>query len=92
MFLGCRVTAVWKIIIFGNGVLIPPRSLYLEDSVKGARDAIIGGFAMGIRISKFDVEKSLEDFRATLERIKMATTWDEETISSWEEKGEECLY
>jgi hypothetical protein len=30
---------------------------YLEDSVKGARDAIIGGFAMGIRISKFDLEK-----------------------------------
>jgi hypothetical protein len=49
------------------------RSLqHLEDSVKGARDAIIGGFAMGIRILKLDLEKSLEDYLATLGRIKMA--------------------
>jgi hypothetical protein len=40
------------------------------------------GFAMGIQISKFDVEKSLEDFRATLEIIKIADKWDEETTSS----------
>jgi hypothetical protein len=29
----------------------------------------------------------LEDFRETLESIAMATKWDEETISAWEEKG-----
>ncbi len=45
---------------------------YLEDSIRGARDVIIGGFAIGFRISQFDLEKSLEDFRSTLERIKMA--------------------
>ncbi len=38
----------------------PTRSLqYLEDSVKGAKDAIIRGFAMGIRISKVDLKKKL---------------------------------
>ncbi len=42
---------------------------------------------MGIRISKFDLEKSIEDFWATLERMKMAAKWDEATISAWEVKG-----
>jgi hypothetical protein len=40
----------------------PTRSLqHLEVSVKGARDEITSGFAMGIRISKFDLEKSTEE-------------------------------
>ncbi len=55
----------------------------------GARDAIIGGFAMGIWISKFDLEESLEDFPAILERIAMAAKWNEETNSSvatWSKK------
>jgi hypothetical protein len=66
----------------------PTHSLqYLEDSARVARDAIIGGFAMSIRISKFNLEKSLEDFCATLGRLAMAAQWDEETISVWEERG-----
>ncbi len=41
---------------------------------------------MGIRISKFNLEKSLEDFQTTMERIAMAAKWNEETISTWERK------
>ncbi len=41
---------------------------HLEVSVKGTRDAIIDGFAMGFKISKFNLENSMEDFRATLKR------------------------
>jgi hypothetical protein len=59
----------------------------LEDSVRGNRDPIIGGFVMGIQISKFNLEKSLEDYRITLERIKMAANWDGDTVSAWEETG-----
>ncbi len=64
-----------------------------EDSSIGARDAIIGGFVMGIWISKFDLGKRLEDFPATLERIAMAAKWDEETNSSvatWSKKQIWC--
>ncbi len=69
----------------------PARSLqHLEVSKKGARDAIASGFAMGIRISKFDLEKSIEDFRATLERTKMAAKWDEATTSAWDRRGGVC--
>ncbi len=42
---------------------------------------------MGIKISKFSLEKSLEDYKFTLERIAMAAKWDKETISVWERKG-----
>ncbi len=42
---------------------------------------------MCIKISKFGLEKSLEDYKVTLERIAMAAKWDKETISVWERKG-----
>ncbi len=29
----------------------------------------------------------MEDFQITLERIRMATKWDEEMVTAWEEKG-----
>ncbi len=42
---------------------------------------------MGIKISKFGLGKSLEDYKVTLERIAMAAKWDKETILVWERKG-----
>jgi hypothetical protein len=44
----------------------PARSLqHLEASMKGVRDALIGGFAKVIMVSKLDLESSIEDFRVT---------------------------
>jgi hypothetical protein len=46
----------------------PTHSLqHLETSVKGVRNAMAGGFARGIKISKLDLKSSIEDFRVTLE-------------------------
>jgi hypothetical protein len=51
----------------------PARSLqHLEVSVKGVRDAMAGGFAMGIKILKPVLENCMEDFGATLERTGTA--------------------
>jgi hypothetical protein len=41
---------------------------------------------MGMKIAKLHLEKSLEDYKVTLERIAMAL-WDESTVSTWEKKG-----
>jgi hypothetical protein len=44
----------------------PARSLrHLEASMKGVIDAMMGGFARGIEVSKLDLEKSMEDFPVT---------------------------
>jgi hypothetical protein len=67
------------------------RSLqHLEDSARGSGEAIPRGFAMGIRITKLDLEKSLEDFRTTLGRIAMAAKWKKEAISAWDKKGKDA--
>jgi hypothetical protein len=43
----------------------PAHSLqHLENSVKGVRDAMLGGFSRGIKMSKLDLENCMEDFRS----------------------------
>jgi hypothetical protein len=44
----------------------PARSLqYLTDNAEGLQDGLKRGFAMGIKIAKLDLEKSLEDYKVT---------------------------
>ncbi len=55
----------------------PGQSLqYLINSAKGLQDAPQRGFAMGIKIARFDLTKNLEDYRVTLKRIAMAAKRD----------------
>jgi hypothetical protein len=60
---------------------------YLTDSARSLQDAMKREFAMGIKIAKLDLEKSLEDYKVTLERIAMAAKWDEDMVSAWRKKG-----
>jgi hypothetical protein len=45
---------------------------------------------MGIMIARFDLEKSLKDYKVTLERIAMAAKWNNDTISAWQQKGQDA--
>jgi hypothetical protein len=63
------------------------RLQFLTDSARGLQDALKRGFTMDIKISKLDLEKSLKDYKTTLERIAMAANWDKEITSIWEKKG-----
>jgi hypothetical protein len=54
---------------------------YLIDSAKGLQDALQRGFAMGIKIARFDLTNNLEDYRVTLERIAMAAQWNDDLKS-----------
>jgi hypothetical protein len=66
----------------------PARSLqHLEASVKGVKDVMIRAFTRGIKISKLDLESSIEDFWVTSERTRMAAKWDETIINEWIQKG-----
>jgi transcriptional regulator len=60
---------------------------YLTDSARSLQDAMKREFAVGIKIAKLDLEKSLEDYKVTLERIARAAKWEEDTVSAWEKKG-----
>jgi hypothetical protein len=42
---------------------------------------------MVIKVSRFDMLNNLEDFRATLDKMTMASQWKTEQNKSWEEKG-----
>jgi hypothetical protein len=67
---------------------VPTCSLqHLKASVKGVRDVTIWGFAREIKISKLNLESSIEDFRVTVERTGMAAKWDKTVINDWIEKG-----
>jgi hypothetical protein len=63
-----------------------PAVKYLEDSARGARNAIIRGFEVGFQISKFYLEKSLEDVRTILERIAIAAKWVRRQSLHWRKR------
>lgn len=51
----------------------PMRSLeYLGESAQSLQEALHQGFIMGIRMARFNMTKSMEDYRVTLERVAMA--------------------
>jgi hypothetical protein len=56
--------------------------LYLAESAKRLKDALHIGFAMGIKIAKFNLTKNLKDYRVTMERTAMATEWDEVRLAA----------
>jgi hypothetical protein len=42
---------------------------------------------MGIKMARFNMNKSLEDYRITLYRVSMAARWTQEWKQGWEDRG-----
>ncbi len=51
------------------------------------RTASQRGFITGIKMAHFNMTKSLEDYRITLERVTMAIKWTWDQSQRWEGKG-----
>jgi hypothetical protein len=50
-----------------------PSSLeYLAESARSLREALQRGFMMGIKMTRFNMTKGLEDYKVTLDRVAMA--------------------
>jgi hypothetical protein len=47
------------------------------------QDAVQRGFTMGVRIARFNMTKSMEDCKVTLERVTMAAKWDDSLKFAW---------
>ncbi len=50
-----------------------------------------GGFAMGIKIARFDLKKSLEENKVMLERIAMAAKWKQRHNICMAAKRQGCV-
>jgi hypothetical protein len=54
----------------------PMRSLeYLGESAQSLQEALQQGFIMGIRMARFNMTKSMKDYRVTLERVAMTAMY-----------------
>jgi hypothetical protein len=57
---------------------------HLEGSTKGLDEVLQTGFIMGLKMDRFDMSKSLEDFRITLEKVTIADKWAMNPKRAWE--------
>jgi hypothetical protein len=57
---------------------------HLEGSTKGLDEVLQTGFIMGLKMDWFDMLKSLEDFRITLEEVTMENKWAMNLKRAWE--------
>jgi hypothetical protein len=68
----------------------PGRSLaHLQVCAKSLRDAMVGGFSIGIRMAKIALENTLEDFKVTVARTGEAARWKHGVANEWYVKGKE---
>ncbi len=67
----------------------PARSLaHLQGCADGLRDAMEGGYSIGIKTAKIATENAKSDFKATIDRIAVASRWKKGTIEDWLSRGE----
>jgi hypothetical protein len=67
----------------------PARSLaHLQGCADGLRDAMEGGYSIGIKTAKIATENAKSDFKATIDRIAEASRWKRGTIEDWLSRGE----
>jgi hypothetical protein len=60
---------------------------YLAKSTRSLQEALQQGFTMGIRMARFSMTKSIEDYKVTVDRVTMAVKWDENLKFAWICKG-----
>jgi hypothetical protein len=68
----------------------PARSLgHLQSCVDRLRDAMEGGYSMGIKTARIATENARSDFKATIDWIAEASMWKEGTgVEDWISRGE----
>jgi hypothetical protein len=65
------------------------RSLaHLQSCMDGLRDAVEGGYSMGIKTARIVTENAKSDFKATIDRIAEASRWKRGVIECWLSRGE----
>ncbi len=65
------------------------RSLaHLQKCADGLRDAMEGGYSIGIKAAKIAPENAKLDFKATIDRVAEASRWKKGTIEDWVARGE----
>ncbi len=65
------------------------RSLaHLQSCADGLRDAMEGGYSIGIKAAKIATENAKSDFKTTIDRIAEASRWKKETVEDWLSRGE----
>ncbi len=52
------------------------------------REAMEGGYSIGIKTAKIATENAKADFKATIDRIAVASRWKQATIEDWTSRGE----
>ncbi len=67
----------------------PARSLgHLQSCVNGLREAMEGGYSMGIKTARIATENATADFKATIDRIAEASRWKRGVTEDWHSRGE----
>jgi hypothetical protein len=67
----------------------PVRSLVnLQTCTDGLREAMEGGYSIGIKAAKKATENAKSDFKTTIDRIAEASRWKRGTIEDWLSRGE----
>jgi hypothetical protein len=60
---------------------------YLAKSARSLQEALQQGFTMGIRMARFSMAKSIEDYKVTVDRVAMAVKCNENLKFAWIRKG-----
>jgi hypothetical protein len=72
-----------------NSMGAPARSLgHLQGCVRGLKEAIEGGYSMGIKTARIATENAMADFKATIARIAEASRWKRGVAEDWLSRGE----
>ncbi len=61
---------------------------HLQSCADGLRDAMEGGYSMGIKTARIATENAKSDFKATIDRIAEASRWKRGVIEDWLSRGE----
>jgi hypothetical protein len=65
------------------------RSLaHLQSCANGLREAMEGGYSMGIKTARIATENAMADFKATIARIEEASRWKRGVAEDWYSRGE----
>ncbi len=60
----------------------------LQSGADGLREAMEGGYSIGIKAAKNAIENAKSDFKATIDRIAEASRWKRGTTEDWLSRGE----
>jgi hypothetical protein len=66
----------------------PVRSLgHLQSCANRLREAMEGGYSMGIKSARIATENAMADFKATIDRIAEASRWKRGVTEDWHSRG-----